>query len=471
MKKVIDFLAIYIMFNMLLYILILSSLIILEAEQKSQIATVSTQLIRENFLFTDFRSVKKDLAKIKEENFIKIEAYNENKEKIITLNDQKNFFTIKTKRKIWSDSNQMHEKGTIVYYFSIHKLFFIALKPLAISLLFSFPLFILINNFILKREREKIENEKAKALNKISIQISHDIRSPLATIQTIVSAASNLQESDRKIFNEALNRINNIANSHLNSNRTQAIEEKSTFAVSEIIEQITNEKKSEYRDLLIEVNMKDYFLSTYYFALARIISNLINNSYESMTSNKKIIITSFEDLNGKYIQIQDFGHGISKSVLSFLGQKEISNKKEGNGLGFFHASETLATWGASLQILKTNSAGTLIQITFPKSSSQNFLFDNDELVCLTWNAKALKSNVQFEYSLNQEDFWIKVKSADKNANFYIDSELGDGLKGETIALRLFELGFKNIHLTTGYDKEHFNNLTFIKSILSKAPPF
>lgn len=471
MKKFIDFLAIYLIFNLLLYILILSSLVILETEQKNQIATVSTQLIRENFLFTDFRSVKKDLTKIREENFIKIEAFNENKEKIISLNNQKTFLTIKTQRKIWSDSNQLHEKGTIVYYFSIQKLFFIALKPLLASLLFSFPLFILVNNFILKRENEKIENEKAKALNRISLQISHDIRSPLATIQTIISDTGNLQECDRKIFNEALNRINSIANSHLNLSRVQATEENSTFSVKKFIEQIVNEKKSEYKDLLIEINIRDYFLNTYYFELSRIISNLINNSYESMNTDKKIIITSFEDSNEKHIQIQDFGHGISKSILSVLGQKRISNKKEGNGLGFFHASETLKSWGASLQILKTNNDGTLIQISFPHPPSQNFLLDNDELVCLTWSAKALKRNIQFEYSSNQEDFWSKAKFANKNANFYIDSELGNGLKGETIALKLFELGFKNIYLTTGYDKEKFSDLSFIKSVISKAPPF
>ncbi|MBI4655550.1 MAG: hypothetical protein HY746_02260, partial [Elusimicrobia bacterium] len=53
----------------------------------------------------------------------------------------------------------------------------------------------------------------------------------------------------------------------------------------------------------------------------------------------------------------------------------------------------------------------------------------------------------------------------------IDSELGDGIKGEDIAKTLNEKGFSNIYLETGHPAENFAHLSFIKKVISKEPPW
>lgn len=471
MRKSTGFIFGYLTLNFFLYFSILSSLIFIEIEQKNQIASVSTQLVRENFLFTDFRTVKKDLAKITGENFSAVEAFDNTGAKIINFSNEKTPFTIKIKKYIWSDSQHLHHKGTINYYFEIANLFRIALKPFLISLLFSLPLFLFFVRYTRNRETEKIEHEKSKALNKISLQISHDIRSPIATLHQILQGSDNMNASDKKLFHEALLRIDNIADSHLKTRQKGIYEEKKNFNLRDLIEQISCEKNIEFKDLTIEIKMDNILIECSYFDLARIISNLINNSYEAMISNKKICISAFQKSDETYLYIEDFGHGIPPAIMQSIGKKEITNKKNGNGLGLMHAIEVLKSWNSRLEIIKTNDSGTIIEIVFPSTPSKNFLLDNDELVCLTWTTRAQRKNIKLEYSLEPNDFWEKIKEATQDSNFYIDSDLGGELKGEVIAQKLYNLGFKNIYLTTGYAKENFNHMPFIKTVMSKAPPF
>jgi len=49
--------------------------------------------------------------------------------------------------------------------------------------------------------------------------------------------------------------------------------------------------------------------------------------------------------------------------------------------------------------------------------------------------------------------------------------LGDNIKGEQYAKYLYDRGFTDLYLATGYQPEQFGHLPWIKSIVSKEPPF
>ena len=53
----------------------------------------------------------------------------------------------------------------------------------------------------------------------------------------------------------------------------------------------------------------------------------------------------------------------------------------------------------------------------------------------------------------------------------IDSDLGDGIKGEEIARTIYEKGFKTIYLETGHPPGSFPKMPWIKEIISKEPPW
>jgi hypothetical protein len=106
------------------------------------------------------------------------------------------------------------------------------------------------------------------------------------------------------------------------------------------------------------------------------------------------------------------------------------------------------------------------------------LIDDDPLVHATWELAAIKNNKKI-ISFNSTNEFFEIFSNKNSATvtsqndipIYIDSQLGS-VKGELIAKDIYNLGYKNIYLITGFGKEHFEkNLYWIKNILDKTPPW
>ena len=65
-----------------------------------------------------------------------------------------------------------------------------------------------------------------------------------------------------------------------------------------------------------------------------------------------------------------------------------------------------------------------------------------------------------------------LSNIDLETPFFLDRDLGEDLpKGEDIAKSLFEKGFKNLYLCTGYRKEDLQEFPWIKEILPKNVDF
>jgi hypothetical protein len=151
------------------------------------------------------------------------------------------------------------------------------------------------------------------------------------------------------------------------------------------------------------------------------------------------------------------------------------NKKDGNGLGVYSATQTIKRWGGSLEIKSKINFGTTITITLPiivkQSESETYvLLDDDELVRLTWTSKAKKAGLTFIPFSNPETLLSAIEKLPKSSIIYIDSELGN-VKGEDIACSLYEKGFLNISMTSGHPAEMFKEFKFLRSVISKSAPF
>ncbi len=65
----------------------------------------------------------------------------------------------------------------------------------------------------------------------------------------------------------------------------------------------------------------------------------------------------------------------------------------------------------------------------------------------------------------------EIMSYNKDTPIYIDSNLGCNLSGQDLAKELYEQGFINLYLCTGFPPNHFNEMYWIKDILGKEAPF
>ena len=105
------------------------------------------------------------------------------------------------------------------------------------------------------------------------------------------------------------------------------------------------------------------------------------------------------------------------------------------------------------------------------SPAKTVFIDNDKVIRDLWQESAEDAGIDLTVFHNPKDFLDLMDNFSKETLIYIDSFLGDNLKGEEFAKVFYEKGYTNIILATGYSKEHFQHVTWVKDIIEKNPPW
>lgn len=329
----------------------------------------------------------------------------------------------------------------------------------------------------------KLAFEKQKALNQISKQVSHDIRSPLSALNYLIESQKNIPLDDLVLIKKSLKRINDIANDLLSESRATTAVEKSeveTVVMSEYLKDLISEKTIEYKshDLVsisfrvdnVAIGKKSRLIKKEF---SRVLSNLVNNAVEAMgfKGHVQIELSFFESKN--FIRIKDCGGGMPADLLATIGKKEISTKSSGNGIGIFHAVAAIKSQGGDISF-KNIENGLEVTISLDAMAdclADVVLVDNDELCRIMWERKAKNKGIKI-LTCSSPDQFTKIKNVlSPHTAIYLDSDLGDGLKGEEFALALHKEGFSNLFMATGYGKEKFSDYNFLSGVISKTPPF
>ncbi len=265
-------------------------------------------------------------------------------------------------------------------------------------------------------------SEKKEAEFKIAAQVSHDIRSPLAALEMVLPSISELPEDKRLIIRNSINRIRDIANGLLNKNKEKLAPfqyaptpEIGTHYLSPLIDSVISEKRLQFRNQLnIEIDFNHSRESYGLFAniepndFKNVVSNLINNAVEAMGDGSGKIRLELNSENNTEIvlKIFDNGKGIPPKVLPLLTQKGMTfGKANGNGLGLYHAKETLTKLGGTIEITsqtsKIKTRGTCVTLRLPKAKVPDWfvhtiklnpkipaiVFDDDQTIHQIWQGR------------------------------------------------------------------------------------
>jgi signal transduction histidine kinase len=99
------------------------------------------------------------------------------------------------------------------------------------------------------------------------------------------------------------------------------------------------------------------------------------------------------------------------------------------------------------------------------------LIDDDALVHFAWNMSARKNAKQIKTFCKAKDFISNSNKIDRTIPIFIDSNLGNDVRGEILAKELISIGFENLYLTTGHPADAFGEMPWIKKIVGKEPPW
>ena len=84
---------------------------------------------------------------------------------------------------------------------------------------------------------------------------------------------------------------------------------------------------------------------------------------------------------------------------------------------------------------------------------------------------AKEKNKKFLGFYRPVDFIERADEFDLNSKIFVDSNLGNGVKGEEVSKQIYNLGFKNIYICTGYQASEFPEMPWVKDIIGKDPQF
>lgn len=107
----------------------------------------------------------------------------------------------------------------------------------------------------------------------------------------------------------------------------------------------------------------------------------------------------------------------------------------------------------------------------PAAGAAAVLLDDDPLVRMTWKMAARTKGVELAVFEDPAALLAAAAGLPASTPVYIDSNLGNGLKGEDIARALHDRGFTELYLQTGHQPRDFAGLTFLKGVLGKNPPW
>ena len=272
--------------------------------------------------------------------------------------------------------------------------------------------------------------KKLSEIGQLAVQVAHDIRSPLAVLDTVVTSLQDkIPEQERIMMRTAFRRINNIANDLVAKYKGRDHSPDTLVFVYVAIKDIVSEKDLEYghRHISFELildNPESAFLLTLgnYKEIRRMLSNLINNAVNAMPAGGTIQIFCESKEKNIIVRISDQGIGIEQERITRLLSEE---SKEGRiGLGLSHAKDYMKKYKGKIDIKSQLEVGTTLYLIFeifpkPKWLADKLkinirkttiiLDDDDASIHDIWTKKFEKLNLERKDFYNTKDakIWLK----------------------------------------------------------------
>jgi len=353
---------------------------------------------------------------------------------------------------------------------------------------------------IKKKMQISFDNElkwqRAETMFDIASQVSHDIRSPLASLQILLTSLDHFPEEKRIMIRNAVNRINDISNHLLERSKVAKAsidKQPSPYCdkfeltlLSSLIDNLISEKRAQLQNIPHVVIEGDFnqgyglFSLISPFEFKRVLSNLINNAAEALPASGSggLIKISLEHSKAHIIlKVQDNGKGIPDQILNKLGEKGVTFGKEGHptsgsGLGFYHAKKTIEAAEGNIIVHSKEYVGTTIEIRLPKVDTPEwfmdklFLYDDLHIIVLdddlsihgVWKNRLeglhyLDRIAKMSCFTSGDDFKAFVQSSNiSNSLFLIDYELLNQDKNGLDLIEDLALGSRAILVTSRFEE-------------------
>ncbi len=234
-----------------------------------------------------------------------------------------------------------------------------------------------------EQEKELRESEKERVRANLLRAISHDLRTPLTTINSASSLLleeKNLTPEQKKALLrgieedsawltrmvENLLSITRIGENELGIRKTQTI-------VDELIDSVINKFKKRHSDEAIFVSLPDEIITVNVDALLieEVLLNLLDNAAEHATRHTRIDLIITTDENNVTFTVNDDGCGFKKESI-LLEPKDgdrLKNEKRFAGIGLAVCSTIIKAHGGTIIMKNNPDKGAHFSFTLERENS------------------------------------------------------------------------------------------------------
>jgi signal transduction histidine kinase len=212
---------------------------------------------------------------------------------------------------------------------------------------------------------------RARELEQMSAQLSHELKNPLGAIKTLVqlSARDACDEKSRErlqVAESEVERMNCILKEYLSFSRPLDKLRRERFALSALADDVILLLGPQASGAGVALRRQgDARIEADPRRLREALFNLVANALEATPRGGSVAIEIAERDGGVRISVRDSGRGMTPEVLERLGTPFFTTREQGTGLGVAMARSAFAQHGGTLEYASAEGLGTTATGTLP----------------------------------------------------------------------------------------------------------
>ena len=217
------------------------------------------------------------------------------------------------------------------------------------------------------------ELEKEKTIRSSLFKITHEIKNPIAVCKGYLDMidVNNIHQVEKyiPIIRQEIDRTLSLMNDFLSLTKIKI--EPELVDINVLIDDVCTSIDS----LMLESNItfnyeiidNELYLMGDYNRLKQVLINILKNSVEAMSKNKKghITLRTFSTHREYKIIIEDNGIGMNKETLNKISEIFYTTKNKGTGIGVFLSQEIINAHHGHISYTSKVDVGTTVTIRLP----------------------------------------------------------------------------------------------------------
>ena len=219
-------------------------------------------------------------------------------------------------------------------------------------------------------------NASINALRRFIGDASHQLRTPLAALQTQIELA--MRETNPEVFRDAISdvqkntyRTSRLANQLLSQARTNELK-KSDVKIKELAEKVTREFVPVALEKNIDLGFEgsdELSLRADKLLISEVLKNLIDNAIGYSPANTAITVRVYIRENKIIIEVEDQGFGIPESELDRVFERfyrTSGTQVDGCGLGLAIVKDIVESHSGKIELInRTENKGLTARVSLP----------------------------------------------------------------------------------------------------------